>query len=53
MAKRKKTRARSTSSRRSTLLNVEYDSLTFLLFVVFVLLATMLLVSKALGMNLF
>lgn len=60
MAKRKKAARKSTASksRKSGLYRVEtygikYDSLTFLLFLVFVLVVAMLLVSSMFGMNLY
>lgn len=57
MAKRKKA-ARSSSKPKKSLYRTEtygikYNSLTFLLFLVFVLIVSMIMVSKMLGLNLY
>lgn len=57
MAKRKKA-ARSSSKPKKSLYRTEtygikYNSLTFLLFLVFVLIVSMIMVSKILGLNLY
>ena len=54
MAKRKvakRSSARKSAPRSTSLLGMKYDSLTFLLFLVFVLVVAMVLVSKMLGMG--
>ena len=50
-AKRKSVSRKSTSSGSSNILGIKYDSLTFLLFLVFVLVVAMVFVSRTLGMG--
>jgi hypothetical protein len=54
MAKRRVSRARKTSShssRGTSALNFRFDSLTFLLFAVFVLIVAMVMVSRMMGLS--
>ncbi len=56
MAKRKKAKSSSRSKKglyRIETYGIKYNSLTFLLFLVFVLVVSMLLASSMLGMNLY
>ena len=56
MAKKKVSKAKRSSSRPSRsaspeVFGIKFDSLTFLLFAVFVLVVALILVSRMLGMN--
>jgi len=56
MAKRRASKARRSVSRSTSSKNplgIEFDSLTFLLFAVFVLLVSLMLVTRMVGMNIF